>query len=183
MGVLDGGQAEIKKALDELKDDFGPNDYNIIRKNCNHFASAFCRKLVGLPVPGYVNRIADLGACCACLLPRQMLENAPVGDPDGNNNNQNSGFGMSGVVAPQTQTMRAFTGTGSKLGGTSTSSSSEESSGLVGSLLGKAGLGGGSGTSSSKGADDLTDRREKARKAALARLEKQNQVSCESKDK
>lgn len=185
MGVLDGGQAEIKKALDELKDSFGPNDYNIIRKNCNHFASAFCRKLVGVPVPGYVNRIADVGACCACLLPRQMLENAPVGDPDGNNNNnQSSGFGMSGAVAPQTQTMRAFTGTGSKLGGTSTSSS-EESTGLVGSLLGKAGLGGGSGagTSSSKGADDLTDRREKARKAALARLEKQSQVSCESKDK
>lgn len=186
MGVLDGGQAEIKMALDDLRSSFGPNDYNIIHKNCNHFASALCRKLVGVPIPGYVNRIAEVGACCACLLPRQMLENAPVGDPDANANNPSGGnsFGMSGAVAPQAQSIRAFSGTGSKLGGASTSSSSEESTGLVGSLLGKAGIGGSSGTSgSSKGTDDLTDRREKARKAALARLEKQNQVSSESKDK
>ena len=188
MGVLDGGQAELKKALDELRDSFGPHDYNMIRKNCNHFATKLIWKLTGQQAPGYVNRIADVGACCACLLPRHMLENAPVGDPDANNTQNGSSFGSSGVIsrgpsAPQTNTIRAFTGAGSKLGGTSSSSSTEESEGLMGSLLGKVGGGGGSSSTSSKGTDDLTDRREKARKAALARLEKQQQVSCESKDK
>ena len=199
IGVFDGGQAELKKALDDLRDDgFGPHDYNVIRKNCNHFANRLVWKLTGKHAPAYINRIADLGACCACLLPRQMLENAPVGDPD----NPSGGFGRGGVnargspSAPQSNSMRAFTGTGSRLGGASTTSSTTsttESEGLMGSLLGKVGgvasvvVGSNSSSSgtTSKGTDDLTDRREKARKAALARLEKQQlqQTSNESKDK
>jgi len=199
IGIMDGGQSELKKALDDLRDLFGPNDYNIIKRNCNHFANALVGKLVpGKQAPGYVNRIADVGACCACLLPRQMLENAPVGDPDASNNTAggSSGFLARSPNAPQTNSMRAFTGTGSRLGGPSSSSSStaEESEGssLVGSLLGKVGsvaggvVGGGSSSSSNpKTEDSLTDRREKARKAALARLEKQQPyaTSNESKDK
>lgn len=181
MGVLDGGQAELNKALDELRDVYGPHDYNIIRKNCNHFATAFIWKLTGQRVPGYVNRIADVGACCACLLPRQMLENAPVGDPGADNTSATSGGSVihRGPAAPQTNTMRAFTGKGAKLGGSTTDFSSD---GLVGSLLGKVG---GTANNAASKVDDLTDRREKARRAALARLEisQQHEVSNESKDK
>ena len=38
MGAFDGGQAELKAALAELRDDFAPDEYNLIRKNCNHFS-------------------------------------------------------------------------------------------------------------------------------------------------
>jgi deubiquitinase DESI2 len=186
MGVLEGGQMELKKAIDDLRVDFGPNDYNIVRKNCNHFANHLVYKLVGKPAPAYINRMADLGACCACLLPKQFLENAPVGDEttngaDGSGSSfggAGSGIYARGPSAPQSNTMRAFTGTGYSLSGDSASTT--ESQGLIGSLLGKS-----SGGGSAKGTDDLTDRREKARKAALARLEKQqNQsVSSEQKDK
>ena len=182
---------ELRKALDDLRIAFGPNDYNIIRKNCNHFANAMCFKLLGKAAPGYVNRLADVGVCCDCLLPRKMLENAPVGDPDAANNSNGSSFGSpgSGIYArgpsaPQPNAMRAFAGTGARLGG-DTSTTQSEGGGLMGSLLGKVGGSGGTSSSSSnnnKASDDLTDRREKARKAALARLEKQQQ-SQEQKDK
>ncbi|CAB9530953.1 Desumoylating isopeptidase [Seminavis robusta] len=186
MGVFEGGQMELKKAVDDLRDAFGPNDYSLIKKNCNHFASALVYRLLGKnAVPGYVNRIADVGACCACLLPRQMLENAPVGDPNAANNNGgfggNSGIIARGPSAPQSNSMRAFSGAGAKLGGGPTANTAE-SGGLMGSLLSSNGA---TSSNNSKATDDLTDRREKARKAALARLEKQQQqsISNESKDK
>jgi deubiquitinase DESI2 len=195
MGVMDGGQMELKKALDELRNAFGPNDYNVLYKNCNHFANAMVYRLLpGKQIPGYVNRIAQVGACCACLIPRQMLENAPVGDPDAPSNNNNStsksGFGGIHVKAPSANNMRAFTGTGHSLGDASTTATSsshgESSSGRlsIGSLLGVVGSNSTNSTSN-KGTDDLTDRREKARRAALARLEMQQQQSTsnESKDK
>lgn len=182
---------ELKKAVDDLRISFGPNDYNLIRKNCNHFANSLVYQLVGKQAPGYINRIADVGACCSCLLPKKMLENAPVGDPDGKSNDDGtSSFGGSGIYArgpnaPQANTMQAFTGTGARLGGVDSSSTTTESEGLMGSLLSKA-KGSSSGATSAKGSDDLTDRREKARKAALARFEKQKQsqgVNSEQKDK
>lgn len=194
MGVLDGGQTEVKKAVEDLRVEFGPNDYNIIRKNCNHFANRLVYRLLGTKAPGYINRIADVGVCCDCLLPRQLLENAPVGDPDANSNNGGGGFGSnSGIVAmgrgpsaPQSNSMRAFEGAGSRLGGGDSSSSAPNSGGLLGSLLPTKASGSSGGNT--KGTDDLTDRRDRARKAALARLEKQNQhsqggVSSEQKDK
>ena len=193
IGVMDGGQTELKRALDDLRDAFGPNDYNILRKNCNHFANAMVYRLLGMRIPSHVNRIADLGACCVCLIPRQMLENSPVGDPNaaGNSNGVGgtSGIYSKGPVAPHGNNMRAFSGTGYSLAEASASSKSngESKGGLLGSLLGVGGASVGSNASNNKGTDDLTDRREKARKAALARLEKQQQQhpssSNESKDK
>ena len=42
MGAFDGGQAELKLAISELRDEFPPDEYNLIRKNCNHFSAALC---------------------------------------------------------------------------------------------------------------------------------------------
>jgi hypothetical protein len=160
LGSFDGGQAELKKAISILRDDFGPDDYNLIRKNCNHFANALVRKLMNKAMPGHVNRLADIGMCCSCFLPKKLLENAPVGDPNASSSGGSSGFLVkagnrssppnSGAVQ-----QASFGGSGARLGGTSTSSSSS------------------SDTSSNQKSspDDLTDRREKARKAALLRLE------------
>jgi hypothetical protein len=45
-------------------------------------------------MPGHVNRLADIGMCCSCFLPRK-LENAPVGDP---NSSGGGGGGSSGFL-------------------------------------------------------------------------------------
>jgi hypothetical protein len=159
LGSFDGGQAELKQAIGLLRDDFGPDDYNLIRKNCNHFANALIWKLMNKAIPGHVNRLADIGMCCSCLLPRKLLENAPVGDPNstGGGGGGSSGFLVkAGNRSSPPNNAPSFGGSGARLGGTSTSSSSSSS-----------------GTSSNQKSspDDLTDRREKARKAALMRLE------------
>jgi hypothetical protein len=159
LGSYDGGQAELKKALGILRDDFGPDDYNLIRKNCNHFANALILKLMNKPLPGHVNRLADIGMCFSCLLPRKLLENAPVGDPNsgggGGGGGGSSGFlvkagNRSNTVVKQP----SFEGSGARLGGSGASTGSS-----------------GSSSNQKNGQDDLTDRREKARKAALLRLD------------
>jgi hypothetical protein len=167
LGSFDGGQGEVRKAISDLRDDFGPDDYNLIRKNCNHFANALTWRLLNRTIPAYVNRLADIGYCCSCFLPRSLIEHAPVGDPTGSS----SGSAGGRALAPsKKQTAPAvFTGSGAKLG----SSSESGGGGLFGSLR--------SGTSPRT--DDLTDRREKARMAALARMERGNTESDTDKSR
>jgi hypothetical protein len=158
MGAFDGGIQELRRALDTLKGHgggFGPDDYNLVRKNCNHFANSLCWALMRKAIPAYVNRLADLGVFCSCLLPKQMLQDAPVGGSGA------SPFATNAMQRGSTNTP-TFTGTGHSMAGPTTT----ESEGLLSRW----------GTSSSKvasqpPADDLADRREKAREAALARLQ------------
>lgn len=154
LGTFDGGTKELNRALDELRHrgGFGSNGYNLIRRNCNHFCNALAWQLLGKPIPAYVNRLANVGDCCSCLLPKELLEDSPV-HGNKNNNDQSSfsqapGRGFMNRSNGADSSHMAFSGTGYSLS---------------------------SGTSSSAGQPDLTDRRERARKAALARLEKQSQ--------
>lgn len=198
MGTFEGGSAELNSAisgkhirvcclsvvraervsysscflpchLPDLREDFGPDRYNLIRRNCNHFANALCWRLLQRTIPGHVNRLADFGVCCSCLLPKKLLEEAPVG-PNAGGGSGSSGFQMLGGTGRAKKdggasSTAAFTGSGVVLGSTEHTSSSRIP--LLGSWN-KSSNGGASG------ADSLTDRREKARKAALARLDAQN---------
>ena len=67
LGHFDGGTQELKTAISEVRNDFGPDDYNLVRKNCNHFANALTWALLGRSIPAHVNRLADIGVCCSCL--------------------------------------------------------------------------------------------------------------------
>jgi len=169
MGTFEGGSHELNKVLDDLRHGgFGNSEYNLVKRNCNHFCDALVLKLLKIRLPGYVNRWADLGNCCSCLLPKQLLEDSPVGG-SGNRNDGSSSFlvpttaSMKRGGAKVEPTAQAFTGTGHSLGGDNGSGRSTT----------------GWTKSSSATKDDLTDRREKARKAALARLEKGQQQQQE----
>ena len=161
MGSYDGGSKELNKALDDLRGNFGPSDYNLVRKNCNAFCNALVLRLLQKPIPSYINRLAQLGNCCSCLLPKQLLEDAPVGGSGNNRNTGNQSFLVPthasmnrGSTASTTSTGSSFSGQGYSLGGGGSSSSSSKATGNT---------------------SDLVDRREKARKAALARLERNQQ--------
>ena len=151
VGSFDGGMAELKSAVDSLSDErFGPDDYNILRNNCNHFADALCRKLVQRKIPAYINRAADIGACCSWLFPKEMLKGAPVSEQ----NEESTSFlvkapmSRSNTAATNTSSTTSFAGSGARLGGSAETAEKR---------------------------DSLTDRREKARMAALARLDQQQQ--------
>ena len=87
MGTFDGGTQELNRALDELRHNggFGGNHYNLIRKNCNHFCNALVWQLLRRPIPAYVNRLANIGDCCSCLLPKELLNVSPIGGSPANN--------------------------------------------------------------------------------------------------
>ena len=102
-----------------------------------------------------------------------MLEEAPVGPNAGAGGGVSSGFqsfGRPGRGKKEdgsgSSTSAAFTGSGAVLG-----SQSEERRGLFGSWVGS--------TASTKVEDSLTDRREKARMAALARMNAQGDSESE----
>jgi hypothetical protein len=147
----------VRRAISDLRDEFHGDAYHLIRRNCNHFANAFCWVLLRKTIPAHVNRLADIGVCCSCLLPRKLLEESPVRAP-GNNNLGYSKFGSprsSAIITTTTTTTTkaVFSGSGLTLGGDND----------------------GRSTAQRNATDDLTDRRERARKAALARLEQLQQ--------
>lgn len=181
LGIFEGTSADVSNIISDLRTQFGPDKYNLITKNCNSFANAFIWALLRKTIPSHVNRLADLGNCCSCLIPKNLLENSPVGDSN-SSTNTSSGYqvyGGQGRISSSgptnSQMMRpSFTGVGNTLGGPSVNNRDNNNDGGMGirNILGK----NTSNASTNKGIDDLTDRREKARKAALARLER----SCSS---
>mmetsp|Transcript_4358 Transcript_4358/g.12187 ORF Transcript_4358/g.12187 Transcript_4358/m.12187 type:complete len:176 (+) Transcript_4358:1113-1640(+) len=166
--MFEGGGSELRATIDDLRSSFGPDDYNLVRKNCNHFSNALVWALLGRQIPACINRLSDLAVCCSCLLPKQLLEESPVGPSGsrsgGGGSGGRSGFqvyegrGRSSTSSKVSAPTAAFIGRGSKLG---TVENSGAGGGGVGSTRNRV-----------KGSDDLTDRREKARQAALARLER-----------
>lgn len=52
LGSFEGGQQAVKQAISELRPLFSPDSYNILVKNCNHFADALCRQLLKRSIPG-----------------------------------------------------------------------------------------------------------------------------------
>jgi len=64
---------QLAHILDSLKPKFYGTDYHMLNKNCNHFTHSFVRAL-GLRPPGFINRLATVGSCCACCLPTKYMQ-------------------------------------------------------------------------------------------------------------
>lgn len=193
LGSYDGGTDELNRTLDTLRHDLGFGDglnYNVIRRNCNHFCNALSWQLLKIPIPSWINRMAAIGDCCSCLLPKQLLDGSPVGGNQQSTSYTGSSksfpvpthasMNRGGLTKAGPSSFDAFAGKGQSLGG---SSSSRDSTNLTGNdrtgLFSRwsASTTETSTSSSSSSPDDLTDRREKARKAALARLESSKQAT------
>ncbi|KAL3660877.1 hypothetical protein V7S43_013894 [Phytophthora oleae] len=125
MGFFEGSFQEAHRLAYSLSFDFEGQTYNLFTKNCNTYADTLCQLLLGKPIPAYVNRAAYLGSFLSCLMPADMSNQAPVGDPNTpqritNGTPRRSDF----VYTP-------FAGSGQSVGGTADSSSSAESSTLA----------------------------------------------------
>ena len=60
VGVIQS-KSQIDAVIDELKATFMSNQYNAVKKNCNHFTEEFCYRLLKKHIPSYINRLAKLG--------------------------------------------------------------------------------------------------------------------------
>lgn len=53
---------EIADLLTQLIEDYPGDDYDLLRRNCCHFADDFCRRLGAGRIPGWIHRLARVGA-------------------------------------------------------------------------------------------------------------------------
>ncbi len=115
LGEFNGTSRDIDRVIDELKSSFPGSAYNLLNKNCNHFANAFTTRLINKPIPDFVNRLAGIGSYFSCLLPPSMTGQAPVNE----NPSQSSGYMVSGRQAKavsSSSNTQVFESKGYKLG-------------------------------------------------------------------
>jgi len=79
LGTVQVTNAEFDRTLQELKDAFPANTYNLVHRNCNHFTTAVAKRLgVHSKYPSWVNRAATWGAMFTAAPAGQK----PVGDAE-----------------------------------------------------------------------------------------------------
>ncbi|KAM7260064.1 hypothetical protein ACFE04_015805 [Oxalis oulophora] len=74
IGRTDLGPSEVHGFMEKLAQEYSGSSYHLITKNCNHFCNDACVKLIGKPIPRWVNRLARLGVICNCVLPAGLNE-------------------------------------------------------------------------------------------------------------
>lgn len=52
----------IAEVISQLIEEYPGDDYDLLRRNCCHFADDFCRRLGVGGIPGWVHRLARIGA-------------------------------------------------------------------------------------------------------------------------
>lgn len=61
LGSTNMSRSEFRLFVEDLAVNYHGDTYHLISKNCNHFTDDVCRRLLGKPIPGWVNRLARLG--------------------------------------------------------------------------------------------------------------------------
>mmetsp|Transcript_13495 Transcript_13495/g.22163 ORF Transcript_13495/g.22163 Transcript_13495/m.22163 type:complete len:214 (-) Transcript_13495:103-744(-) len=118
LGTYTGTSMALDKILDTLKPQFSEDSYNLVSKNCNHFSDAFVFAMLNVRIPGYVNRLANLGNMVSCLFPPSLLGQAPVGQSGGDSG---SNGGSSGYQVSTPMSRRMGGGAGAAPAGSSSS--------------------------------------------------------------
>ncbi|XP_052180587.1 deSI-like protein At4g17486 [Diospyros lotus] len=72
LGHIDMPPTEFRRYIESMASEYHGNTYHLISKNCNHFTDDVVWRLTGKHIPGWVNRLARLGAFCSCLLPESL---------------------------------------------------------------------------------------------------------------
>ena len=62
LGVHSGSANDVSRIVNELREEFPPGSYDVLKKNCNVFSNALSLKLLGVEIPRYLNRLAGIGA-------------------------------------------------------------------------------------------------------------------------
>ncbi len=73
LGRTHASRADVEALMREMGGVFTGRSYHILKRNCNHFADELARRLLGTGIPGFINRLAYLGATFECLLPMDRI--------------------------------------------------------------------------------------------------------------
>ena len=116
MGEFAGSSRDMDIILDDLRQKFAPNSYNLLTQNCNSFAEDFCQRMLGKSIPGFVNRMAYMGSMVQCILPPSLTEGSDPTQGGGGGGSSSGGGSQNGGNRYSTS-QPAFTGAASRLGG------------------------------------------------------------------
>lgn len=91
LGSTNMSSSEFRNFIVSAASEYHGDTYHLMSKNCNHFTDDMAQRLTGKGIPGWVNRLARLGALCSCLLPeslqvttvKQLPEYHPYNEEDG----------------------------------------------------------------------------------------------------
>ncbi|XP_038880766.1 deSI-like protein At4g17486 isoform X1 [Benincasa hispida] len=72
LGHFDMPPSEFRTFIETIASEYHGDTYHLISKNCNHFTDDVSCRLTGKRIPGWVNRLARMGALCSCLLPESL---------------------------------------------------------------------------------------------------------------
>ncbi|MED6199459.1 hypothetical protein PIB30_076154 [Stylosanthes scabra] len=72
LGHINMNSSDFRTFIENMACEYHGDTYHLISKNCNHFTDDVSLRLIGKPIPGWVNRLAKLGALCSCLLPESL---------------------------------------------------------------------------------------------------------------
>lgn len=72
LGHLTMSASEFREFIEAMASDYHGDTYHLISKNCNHFSDDISQRITGKRIPGWVNRLAKLGALFSCLLPDSL---------------------------------------------------------------------------------------------------------------
>ena len=102
---------ELSEVIKQMKKSWRGDSYDLLSKNCNHFADALCTRLLGQGIPKDVNRLANfgsaaLGAVGNILDTVQNAVNAQSPDSMTNNGGVRISQILASAVKPPAQSMR-----------------------------------------------------------------------------
>lgn len=68
MGPTEYSEQEIATIIADMVEKYPGNDYDLLRRNCCHFADELCQRLGVGCMPSWIYRLADVGAGVAAIL-------------------------------------------------------------------------------------------------------------------
>ena len=73
-GTTDLTEREVERIIQSMgRDSYQGTQYHILQRNCNHFSDELVKRLGGIGVPGWTNRLANLAVALHCLVPQGYL--------------------------------------------------------------------------------------------------------------
>ena len=72
LGITNKSHSEIRDILNDMKNDFNIDSYDILKNNCNHFTDELSMILLDKFIPKYVNRLALICNCVPCIVPKKI---------------------------------------------------------------------------------------------------------------
>lgn len=73
---------DIAELISQLAEEYPGHDYHLLRRNCCHFADDFCQRIGAGRIPGWVHRLARIGANVDTIMHRVMNRRLLPDDSD-----------------------------------------------------------------------------------------------------